>query len=884
MSNPTRYLIIVSILLGQIAFGQTKFNDSLITRLNTSEGFQKVDLLNQLAYEFISKDNVRAMEYCDEAIALAKKLNYEKGIAQAYTYRGVYEYLSGEFSDGRLNLRRGIALASKAHDRRNEGYSLTQLGNSFMNQGQLDSALVFYYQAYKILSDSTDAILLSKLYRSLSVVYGLRSELDSEKKYLLRALKIREKIGDKYLLTDALIALAGLNTREGNFSQADQNLSMAKQILQTNPDDAENLNDWRHQRALVLLHEGRHQKALALLDSAITFFSRNSMLQKYVFLQFDVGKIFNDRGEYEIALRCFEDALKVAETKGFDVEIADIDLQIGWINFNLGETSQALKLADRTLLWAEQNRIPTRKCDALILKGIAYNTSKDYASAKTSLDQALAISKKLKDKIRISESYENLGFLELNRGNLDLALDYYARSVPPADSARFEYGLVWSFYGLGSTNLKLGRFQKALTYFNEAEKKALKLDAKKALTHLYKQKSEIFKLQRNFGESMHYSRMALSIYDSLNRSVIARRFASLQRFDEIRQKERELKSLNLEKQFAQQRNLLQEQKLSQQNYLLVLSISLIAVLAALAFVYARFYFRVRRLNLAVMLQKEELLTQSNYIHQLNKNLEGLVEEKTIELQKTNNELIKQNDELLQFSYSVSHNLRGPVARMLGLTNVFRYSKDLQEQNLMIEQVHRASRDLDGILTDLSKIIDIRNDLHTMKEWVDLEQEWLIARALLRDVIKEQFHISYDFVRVAKIFTIKAFIQSVFYNLLSNAIKYRDPNRNLNIRVVSKLEDGNVIIEIIDNGIGIDLLQAKPSLFKLFKRFHTHVEGRGLGLYLVKSQIESLNGSLQVESVVNEGSIFKVMIPGVLKATSEKNVLTDRLETSMRAGI
>jgi signal transduction histidine kinase len=873
MSSPTRVLIIVSMLLGQLAAGQTRYTDSLITKLTSSEGLQKVDLLNQLAYEFLSKDNEKAMGYCERALALAKKLNYEKGIAQACTYRGVYEYLSGQFSDGRLNLRRGIAFAAKAHDRRNEGYSLTQLGNSFMNQGQLDSALIFYDQSYEILSDSADAILLSKLYRSLSVVYGLRSEFNLEKKYLLRALKIREKIGDKYLITDALIALAGLHTREGNFNEADQNLSMAKQILQTNPDDAENLNDWRHQRALVLLHEGRHQQALVLLDSAISFFSRNSLLQKYVFLQFDVGKIFNDRGEYEIALRCFEDALKVAETKGFDVEIADIDLQIGWINFNLGETNQALKLADRTLKWAERNGIPTRKCDALILKGITYNTSKDYVSAKASLDEALAISKKLRDKIRISESYENLGFLELNRGNLDLALDYYTRSVPPADSARFDYGLVWSLYGLGSTNLKLGKFEKALNYFNDAEKKALKVDAKKALTHLYKQKSEIFKLQKNFSESMHYSRMAISIYDSLNRSVIARRFASLQRFDQIRQKERELKSLNLEKQFAQQKNLLQEQKLTQQNYLLILSISLIVVLAALAFVYARFYFRVRRLNLAVIQQKEELLTQSNYIHQLNKNLEGLVEEKTIELQKTNNELIKQNDELLQFSYSVSHNLRGPVARMLGLTNVFRYSRDLKEQNLMVEQVHRASRDLDGILTDLSKIIDIRNELHTMKEWVDLEEEWAIACTVLKDVIKEQFRIDSDFVTVGKIFTIKAFVQSVFYNLLSNAIKYRDPSRTLHIRVVSKVEGENVVIEVIDNGIGIDLPNVKQSLFKLFKRFHTHVEGRGLGLYLVKSQIESLNGSLQVESVVGEGSIFKVTIPEVLNAPTEKNILT-----------
>jgi signal transduction histidine kinase len=237
-----------------------------------------------------------------------------------------------------------------------------------------------------------------------------------------------------------------------------------------------------------------------------------------------------------------------------------------------------------------------------------------------------------------------------------------------------------------------------------------------------------------------------------------------------------------------------------------------------------------------------------------------VEEKTTELQRTNDELMKQNDDLLQFSYTVSHNLRGPVARMLGLTNIFRYSRDAAEQIQMIDLVHQSSEDLDQTLRDLSKIIDIRNDLHSIKEWVSLEEKWLICCSLLKDVIKDEFHISHNFERAPKIYTVKAFVQSVFYNLLSNSIKYRSEERNLVVTANSFVEEGKLIIEIKDNGLGIDVEKHKDSIFKMFKRFHTHVEGRGLGLYLIKSQIEALKGSFEIQSVVDQGTCIRLSIP------------------------
>ncbi len=865
---PLKFLAFFIVLFSAKLCAQTSIVDSLSKKLEKSKGIERVNILNQLTFEYLSQDNEKAMNYCDQAISLGNDLNYLKGVGQAYTYKGVYEYLSGEYSDGRGNLMKGLNLAVKANDRANQGYTLLQLGNSFMNLGQMDSALIYYTKSYEILKDSSNATNLSKLYRNMSILYGLRSSLDMEKKYLVRSLQIREKMKNKTLITEALVMLARVNIRERDYVEAEQNLTKANRLLVTNPDDQENLNDWRHQKALILLQENRIEEALVLFDSAISYFSSKSLLPQYVVVQSDLGKFFNDRGEYEIALKCFEDALKVAQSKGHDIEIADINLQIGWADFRLGDRTQAMKLANKTLLWAEKNSVIRYEADAQLLRGFIFSMMAEFDQAKTCFDRSYSIALKLKDNTRISQIYEAIGFMELKKENYAASLENYTKSLRPAELSNYQLGMVWSLCGLGNVYVKLGQFQKALSYFDASEKTAIRIKARAPLAIIYEGKTNLFKTQKNYQQALHYAQLELALGDSLHRTAVGQKFGSLQRFQEVLEKEREIQILAQERVLTHERLLLQETRLNQQFYFILLGLTLIVVLSALAFVYARFYFRVKRLNLAINQQKEKLQTQANYINQLNKNLESNVAEKTMELQKANQELIKQNDELLQFSYSVSHNLRGPVARMIGLTNIYRLSKDTSEHDIMMDYVHKASQDLDSILRDLSKLLDVRNDLHNLKEWVDLEDEWKKSCSLLEGVIQDDFQITYDFASAPKIFTIKAFIQSLFYNLLSNAIKYRSDSRTLVITASLQLHENDCYIEVTDNGLGIDVEKHKDSLFKLFKRFHTHVEGRGLGLYLIKSQIESLNGSLLVNSVIDHKTTFTAMIPGVLSNESK----------------
>src|SRR6478736_534119 len=202
------------------AFGQQKLTDSLELRLKTAQGKERVDLLNQLTYEFITHDNKKVEEYGQQAIKLSREINYPKGEARAYTYRGVYAYLSGQFPASHRDLNRGLKIATDEGDKELQGYALLQLGVCSLEEVENDSALFFFKRSYAILKDSTDPTTLSKVYRNLSALYGQRNQSDSQRIYLDRAIAIRKLLPGKSLLAESLILKANITLHMGEFASA----------------------------------------------------------------------------------------------------------------------------------------------------------------------------------------------------------------------------------------------------------------------------------------------------------------------------------------------------------------------------------------------------------------------------------------------------------------------------------------------------------------------------------------------------------------------------------------------------------------------------------------------------------------------------------------
>ncbi|GAB2705615.1 hypothetical protein GCM10027037_34380 [Mucilaginibacter koreensis] len=232
-----------------------------------------------------------------------------------------------------------------------------------------------------------------------------------------------------------------------------------------------------------------------------------------------------------------------------------------------------------------------------------------------------------------------------------------------------------------------------------------------------------------------------------------------------------------------------------------------------------------------------------------------------ELKKFAQDLYKRNKELQQFGYIVSHNLRSPVANIIGIANIMELDKHNPETiDICIKNLQATVHSLDTVIRDLSEILSAMDaSVELSKESIDLNQMLTGITTDLREAIhKAGVGIQINGT-VGEFKSHKVYLHSIFYNLISNAIKYRSEKPPvIDITIAPTAE--SVIIKVADNGVGIDLKKHQENLFKPYKRFNRTVDGKGLGLFLVKSHVEALNGTISIESEPGKGTAFTLVLP------------------------
>lgn len=288
----------------------------------------------------------------------------------------------------------------------------------------------------------------------------------------------------------------------------------------------------------------------------------------------------------------------------------------------------------------------------------------------------------------------------------------------------------------------------------------------------------------------------------------------------------------------------------------------------------------QRIELALQESKQELEKQvqerSAQWITANRDLEEEIKKRQRaekKLMAKNYQLIKKNADLDDFVYYASRDLKGPVLNVSGLVEAIR--EDLPPDNPELNQLFARLDDsvarIHRKLNNLTEVSRIQKPLEESKmDMVPFVEVLAQVKARLAEHLQTSgADLQVDFSAAPEVFFSKDNLFSLLYNLLSNSIKYREPQRPLQIFLSSALEEGYIVLKVQDNGIGIDITKYGPQLFSLFRRFHDHVEGSGVGLYIIKRIMENNRGKVEVESVIGEGTTFRLYFVNHLKATATR---------------
>ena len=259
----------------------------------------------------------------------------------------------------------------------------------------------------------------------------------------------------------------------------------------------------------------------------------------------------------------------------------------------------------------------------------------------------------------------------------------------------------------------------------------------------------------------------------------------------------------------------------------------------------------------------------------NENLETMVLERTSalnhevmvrkkaeqSLQRTNTELSKRNTELDNFVYSVSHDLRAPIASVLGLVNLAKKDIDVDMKDMYLDMIYKSAVQQDSFI---SEILD-----QSRNSRLEVKAEEILFGPLIEETfnqLKFSLNSGYPVEKVIAVNQDRPFVSDrwrlkvILNNIISNAIRYRNGHEPV-IKVNVNINEHSATVAVEDNGKGIESGHL-PNVYKMFYRATDDGAGSGLGLYIVKEAIEKLNGNIDIESEVGKGTVVKFQIPSL----------------------
>ncbi len=229
------------------------------------------------------------------------------------------------------------------------------------------------------------------------------------------------------------------------------------------------------------------------------------------------------------------------------------------------------------------------------------------------------------------------------------------------------------------------------------------------------------------------------------------------------------------------------------------------------------------------------------------------------LSASNKMLENANQSLEQFAYIATHDLQGPISSLKVLIDIWNHRcDDPREIHNIMNGLQSGILYLHNSLQGLLSSLKIYKGFKEEPQEINIEDAYQEIEGAIHDLILEsKAEIMTDFEDFPVVKYVPIHLKSILMNLVTNAIKYRAEERTPQILIKTAIAEDRPWLMVKDNGLGIDLDKFGKDMFKLNKRFHDHVKGNGIGLFNIKSIVDSYNGKIQVDSSVGAGTTFKI---------------------------
>lgn len=851
--------LLMMLLQASGLFAQPDTKDSLKVALQNPSlpAFQRVDALNQLAYQFYDYNDSLASTYANEALMLAKKSAYDKGLKISYTMVGLGYSSKSNFKEAIRYYR--LSDQVKVKDAfSDEVYNWVLLGNCYRDQGIYDSALYFYRMGFK-KSAQMSTPDRATIYKNIGSVYVLlwKNEkaiavLDSASQYLTDGMRT-----NKYVQMDVWSI----------YGQAYKNLlkfELSNSYYEKMCDASYQLEDYYHQ-IMCKLNKADLAYLRSDYSSALEYgFQALKITEKYVFppqyvkVLIQIGQVYEEIAQYDVAADYLYKALKVSERLGLLAETATIYSELAWIKKDQRDFVKSIEYADISLRIREKIGDEKGIANCHNVKGLTYLLLKNYDRSIQEHEKALRIRERIQYQAGIAASLFNISLVYEDRQQLHLALEYQKKSTLMEEQTGNNQNLAISYVSMSRLLIKLSQYNDALVYINKADRLADQVGSPLLKRNNIASMILLHEQQGNYRKAYELQKLYQQLTDSIYSQTSAMKLAEAEALFNTEKKEKDIELLN-EKQLSQQNQLqFQQAELSRKNWIIASAGTGIFLLLVAGLIGYRYYKEKSKANRELREQQEEIQAQSeelqeaNYmIANINKSLEEKVEVRTSQLKQAYKELDT-------FFYRSSHDFRRPITTFLGLAGVAKITVKDPVSLELFEKVSETAGSLDKMLQKLQSISDMGSQQMIYKEVFLDELVRETEEGLSEPIRRKGIQVKKEIMQQVSFVSYPAMVKIILENLIENSVHFAITESPF-IKIAITVTDAEAVIVVQDNGEGI-LEEYQPRIFEMYFRANERSKGNGLGLYIARKAVEKLNGTITFTSQYAHGSTFTVMLP------------------------